>query len=519
VVKGVMRQMIRDCSEAVGKRLQQIPDGEWAEYVFTAGVGPTDREAHRELTRVRKIGDRLICSNEGSDPQSMAGNSTFSSWRSALISAVSALLASDQMYCPGGVVEHMDFRPTPGTRNVARHPAAISALTSTLVSVNVAYLVIGKMLLSGPPELARAANAAGGFSTPGWWVGMGLDRQGQFVADTTADAVFGAIGAFRHRDGVDTGGAWWFPRPLAANAEEWESALPILYLYRREKRGSGGAGRQRGGNGAEIAIVGHKTASFDVQIVSADPAVNASHGLAGGLPGHSGDHLYASSTAIQDQLADGHLPRDGRSLADAVGGFTRVGPKSRNRLLPEDVLVIGFCAGGGIGDPLERPPAAVLQDCLEGAIGAARAEAQWGVVVRGETIDGPETETRRRAVLQHRLRAPAAAQTMPLRARSASATVRAVAPGLHAVEEGDGRFWGCEACDRLLAPLDTNVRLGLLCETRHLQDIDPDNYPKVSDFCDADVVGRSYYCPACASQISFDVCLRHDDHFWDTRLF
>lgn len=518
VVKCAMRRMISDCSNAVGRRLSRIPDGEWTELVFTAGVGPSDRKVHREVTRVRKIGDRIICSNEGTDPQSLAGNSTYSSWRSALISAVSALLAADQMYCPGGVVEHMEFIPTPGTRNVAQYPAAISALTSTLVSVNVAYLVISKMLLSGPPELRRVANAAGGFSTPGWWVGMGLDRHGKFVADTTADAVFGAIGAFGARDGVDTGGAWWFPRPLAANAEEWETALPILYLYRRERTGSGGAGHYRGGNGAEIAIVGHKTKNLEIQIVSTDPAANASHGLAGGLPGHSGNHRYAASTLIQECMKQGDLPSNDEALLVALGSFERVGPKSKNRLTPDDVLIISFCAGGGVGDPLTRPSDEVLKDFLRGAITAERAEKQWGVVIAGGAVDTAATSARREERVARRLQSKPVGTLLQERLKSSCATVNSVAPGLAAVHEDDGSFWGCDSCGRLLTSLQLNYKSGTLLDERELQDFDPSNYPRISDFSDGDVVGRAYYCPGCAAQLSFDVCLRGDNHFWDCKL-
>ena len=119
VVKGAMRQMIKDTSEAVSRRLLQIPDGDWQETIFLSSVGPDDRATHRLVTRLRKEGDRLIFSNEGTDPQFFAANGTFSAWRSANICASACLLAYDQFYCAAGVADHMEFRPD------ARHPQRV----------------------------------------------------------------------------------------------------------------------------------------------------------------------------------------------------------------------------------------------------------------------------------------------------------------------------------------------------------------------------------------------------------
>ena len=42
-VKGAMRRMIRDCSAAIGERLERIPDGEWSERFYMAGLGKSVR--------------------------------------------------------------------------------------------------------------------------------------------------------------------------------------------------------------------------------------------------------------------------------------------------------------------------------------------------------------------------------------------------------------------------------------------------------------------------------------------
>ncbi|MEX0827733.1 MAG: hydantoinase B/oxoprolinase family protein, partial [Haliea sp.] len=217
VIKGAMRRIIRDCSRAVGERLESLPDGEWTEAMYMGAAGPDDRSIHRLVTRVEKRGDRMIFYNEGTDPQFQAASGTYGSWRSALMCAAGTMLAYDQMYCPAGVIDHMTFVPTPGTLNCATHPAAVTTLSATIVSVYLASQVLSKMVLTGPPDIRRVANATGGVALPGWWVASATDRKGRFVADVTADQVMGSIGAFPYRDGVDTGGAWWWPRSTAGN--------------------------------------------------------------------------------------------------------------------------------------------------------------------------------------------------------------------------------------------------------------------------------------------------------------
>ena len=59
---------------------------------------------------------------------------------------------------------------------------------------------------------------------------------------------------------------------------------------------------------------------------------------------------------------------------------------------------------GGYGDPLERDPARVLDDVLDGLISAETAERDYGVViVAGSHVDAVATESARAA---RRIRAP-----------------------------------------------------------------------------------------------------------------
>lgn len=505
-VKGAMRKMIKDCSEAVGRRLELIPDGEWRETIYIGSAGPGDKQAHRLVTSLRKEGDRLIFSNEGTDPQFSAANGTFSAWRSGNVCAGSALLAYDQLYCPAGVADHMEFQPVPGTLNVAKYPAAVTPGTSSIVSVYLASQVISKMLLSGPPEVRDLANAAGGVSLPGWWVASGLDRNGDFVADLTGDSLNGSIGAFPSRDGVDTGGAWWWPRSKSGNVEEWESSLPILYLYRREQIDSGGAGRWRGGNGVEIAVVPHKTSGLNVQIISSDPAVNTSPGLAGGLPGHSGNYKMASDTDIQGLFGRGRMAGDRAELEDMVGVLPRLSPKANQVLTAADVICIEYSAGGGFGDALRRPAAMVAADVASQRIYPEAAAAKYGVVLTaaGEPDQGATDELR--SEIRSRRLALAMSPTAGVAAAETFEQVQVVADSLGVAFAGEDAHWACATCRRDLGSVKENFKLGAAMIELSPEQIDPVMYPNPKDFCDAPFVMRQYLCPGCAGLLSVEAC-------------
>ena len=72
--------------------------------------------------------------------------------------------------------------------------------------------------------------------------------------------------------------------------------------------------------------------------------------------------------------------------------------------VPHTVVATGDCfvcegpAGGGYGDPLERDPAQVLDDVLDGLISAETAERDYAVVIApGSRLDAAATEAARAA--------------------------------------------------------------------------------------------------------------------------
>jgi N-methylhydantoinase B len=115
-----------------------------------------------------------------------------------------------------------------------------------------------------------------------------------------------------------------------------------------------------------------------------------STGLAGGWPG---------STVFQS-MGRGAV-RDG---VTKQGTWERFGPKPG--LMPmtnNDLFEVTWQGGGGYGDPLQREPAAVLDDVLSGAVSPGAAREIYGVVVDKEAIDEKATQGRRDDIRKQRI--------------------------------------------------------------------------------------------------------------------
>ena len=68
-----------------------------------------------------------------------------------------------------------------------------------------------------------------------------------------------------------------------------------------------------------------------------------------------------------------------------------------------DGVVLQSAGGGGYGDPLEREPARVLDDVVEGYVSREMADALYGVVLDGDVVNQPATAARREGIRSSRV--------------------------------------------------------------------------------------------------------------------
>ena len=122
-------------------------------------------------------------------------------------------------------------------------------------------------------------------------------------------------------------------------------------------RDSGGAGKFRGGLGILREYVNLADARFSIR---SSKHVIPPQGVAGGKHGKTGDLTINPGTAEEK-----HLPT---RFADYP-------------LKAGDVFRLETPGGGGLGEPFERDPDAVLNDVAQGYVSAERAVSEYGVAL------------------------------------------------------------------------------------------------------------------------------------------
>ncbi|WP_149538270.1 hydantoinase B/oxoprolinase family protein [Siccirubricoccus phaeus] len=202
----------------------------------------------------------------------------------------------------------------------------------------------------------------------------------------------GGNGAFREGDGPSAMAPFdWGDLVTVQPSEVLETRFPLLVEESRLRTDSGGAGTTRGGLAMQRRI--RLLAAEGRYSLLSDGAVVPAFGVLGGRSG-----LPVASWV---EKADG-----------GVEAFDTPGKVGGHLLRRGDAVVLRSAGGGGYGDPLQRPPAAVAEDVRLGLISPEAAAAFYGVVLTAEgSADLPATEARRTALYAARQPLAAAAAT------------------------------------------------------------------------------------------------------------
>jgi len=251
----------------------------------------------------------------------------------------------------------------------ARPPAACNA--RALVVRRTVDAMLGALAPALPDRVPAASNGHPLVMSMG---GVDPATGRSFV---TAEVGTGGMGGRPGKDGVDviqtdTSNAQNIP------IEALELEYPLRVGSYRLRRDSGGPGRYRGGMGLEKTI----------QVLRGDVRFS-----------HRGER---HSTAPWGVFGGGAGKTSRSQLIRADGSEVPMRSKAELELSLGDELRMWTTGGGGYGDPLERDPASVLEDVLDGKISVEAAEADYGVVIVDEAVDAQATETQRAAGVARR---------------------------------------------------------------------------------------------------------------------
>jgi N-methylhydantoinase B len=149
-----------------------------------------------------------------------------------------------------------------------------------------------------------------------------------------------------------------------------ELKCPVVVESRALRQDSCGAGKYRGGLGLDVRVRNLVEGRWNFEHTRRSKC--PPWGVWGGEPGEPGGYLL-------------RLPRE-RTFRFKMGAHIPVPAGSQ--------AVVRTGGGGGWGDPLQRDPALVREDVVEGLVSAAAARSRYGVVLRSN-LSLDENATRR----------------------------------------------------------------------------------------------------------------------------
>lgn len=315
-VRTQMRELLDYTERLMRDRIKRIPDGRYtfSDVMEDDGYG-NENLAIRATVEIR--GDHATIDFTGTAPQTQGPvNAVYAVTLSAVVYCFRCLLA------PGVPTSGGSFRPLTvlapeGSIVNAIFPAPVAA-GNVETSQRIVDVVLGALAQALPEEVPAAACGTMNNLALG-----GFDKDGSPFA--YYETMGGGMGAHAEGDGLSAVQTH-MTNTKNTPVEALELAYPLRVHRYAVRRGSGGAGRTRGGDGLvrEIEVL----QPCDVTLLT-ERRRTRPYGLAGGSSGLPGCNLVSRQ----------------------CGPWNELGPKVHIHLDPGDKLRIETPGGGGYGAP------------------------------------------------------------------------------------------------------------------------------------------------------------------------
>jgi len=309
-----MRHLQDYSEEIVRQAIREIPDGDYsfADRLDDDGVG---RGPVPIRVTVRVRGSSAVVDFSGSAPQVEGSvNANFAITLSATMYVFRSIIRGD-VPCNSGLLRPIRVVAPKGTVVNARPPAAVAG-GNVETSQRITDVLLGALAKAIPDRVPAASSGTMNNITFG---GCHPETGRNFAYYET---IGGGMGASPIRDGI-SGVHTHMTNTRNTPVEALEHYLPVRVGRYSLRRGSGGKGQFRGGDGIEREF--EFLAPAQVNILS-ERRKFAPYGLAGGKPGKRGKNI---------------LVRNGR--AQSLGG------KVSFRVRAGDKVIIRTPGGGGFG--------------------------------------------------------------------------------------------------------------------------------------------------------------------------
>mgnify|MGYP000939887852 FL=1 len=314
-------------------------------------------------------GEKVVLDFAGTDPQSQASINFFlnENMFKMFFGIYMIMVFDPQILFNDGFYDLIDVRIPDGSLLKPKFPAALSGRTHALGRI---FDILGGLLGQKTPEFLNAA----GFSSSPHVFYSGNDKKGDWFQ--LFQIGFGGIPGRPMGDGPDGHSLW--PGFTNVPNEFLERYFPLLIERYETEPDSGGAGLHRGGNGIHMT---YRFLAAGTISIHDDRWFVPPWGVNGGEPGKRARKILekadGSSQIIGNKVEDVHV-EEGDQLHFITWG------------------------GGGWGDALDRDPALVGKEIVQGLVTVAGAKA-YGVIANAHgEVDVGATDALRAKLRQER---------------------------------------------------------------------------------------------------------------------
>ena len=363
------------------ERIADLPDGTWHTRDYIDSDPGSDEGLVTVDVEMTIDGDEVYYDLSGSDEYIGSFlNSTYGT-------SYSAVIAGTKMFFPdvplnSGMYRVVNAELPEGTVVNAPEPIAVTG------SVAGAYEKVMNAIFKCWSEVLPERALACSFNLE-YLLAGGTDRRSGSAGSEFMwyDWMAGGWGGRDGKDGSDATSPVFGAGLAVQSLEGQERDTPLITSEHRIVTDSGGPGEFRGGCGLRKGGTMLETEG-SVMSYCSDRERAVTWGIEGGLPGTP--HGVT-------------LDREGEAAEDLGTVFSGV------PISPGDSFSRPSSGGGGYGDPLERDPAAVLEDVIDEYVSIDRAKRDYGVVVEPidpdiceYEIDYEGTEAAREHIREHR---------------------------------------------------------------------------------------------------------------------
>ncbi|MFN7926453.1 MAG: hydantoinase B/oxoprolinase family protein [Blastocatellia bacterium] len=314
------RHLIDYTARMTRRTLLDLPDGIYQAEDWLDDDGETDLPV-RIAVAIKIHGDRARIDFSGSAPQVRGPINAVAAIAVSAVYYVFRCLIPGDVPASAGVLAPLEIITPPGTIINALPPAPVAG-GNVETSQRIVDVLLKALSQAAPALIPAASQGTMNNLTIGGWDGT---RNREFAYYET---VAGGMGARPNADGLSAIHTH-MTNSLNTPVEALEFAYPLRVWQYAIRRGSGGAGKQQGGDGVvrEIEVL------TDAQVtLLSDRRRFAPYGLGGGLPGQCGEAgLHCAAGQCEESLP---------------GKFSRA-------LLAGDRIVIKTPGGGGFGRSLK----------------------------------------------------------------------------------------------------------------------------------------------------------------------